>query len=89
MVRFEQRYRFVIEPRTEKLIADASDLLGRVSGERVRHELETIAMEAEPERALCRLAQLQILEVIQPGLECTAWLQEKARLLRSLFARAA
>ena len=87
-VRFEQRFRFAIEPRTEKLIGDARDLLERVSGERVRHELEAIVMEAEPERALCRLAQLQILEVIQTGLEGSAWLQEKAALLRSQFAEA-
>ncbi len=87
-VRFEQRFRFAIEPRTKKLIGDARDLLDRVSGERVRHELEAIVMEAEPERTFCRLAQLEILEVIQPGLECSAWLQERAILLRGQFAEA-
>ena len=50
--RFEQRFDFEIEPRTEELIGDALDLLDRVSAERVRHELELILAEAEPERAL-------------------------------------
>ena len=48
--RFEQRFGFEIEPRTEELIGDALDLLDRVSPERIRHELELILAEAEPER---------------------------------------
>ena len=56
--RFEQRFHFRIEPRTEQLISDAVGLLERVSGERVRHELELIMAEAEPERVICRLAEM-------------------------------
>ena len=83
--RFEQRFHFAIEPRTETLIADARDLLARVTGERVRHELVLIMVEAEPERPLCRLANLGILEVIHPGLGCGVWFQNKAKLLRDQF----
>ncbi len=85
-VRFEQRFRFRIEPRTEELIADALDLLERVSAERVRHELELIMAEEEPERALCRLSELGVLSMLHPALRCDAWLQEKAPQLRTQLA---
>jgi tRNA nucleotidyltransferase (CCA-adding enzyme) len=83
--RFEQRFGFTIEPRTEKLIADARDLLPRVSGERVRHEILLAMDEAEPEKVLCRLSDLGVLQVLQPELQCDSWLREKARDLRALF----
>lgn len=84
--RFEQRFGFRIEPRTEELIADALDLLDRVSAERVRHELELLLAEAEPERALCRLAELGVLAKLHPQLRCNGWLAAKAAELRVLLA---
>jgi tRNA nucleotidyltransferase (CCA-adding enzyme) len=84
--RFEQRFGFTIEPRTERLIADARDLLARVSGERVRHEFLLAMDEAEPEKVLCRLADLGVLKVLQPELQCDTWLREKAHDLRIQFA---
>jgi tRNA nucleotidyltransferase (CCA-adding enzyme) len=84
--RFEQRFGFTIEPRTERLIADARDLLARVSGERVRHELLLAMDEAEPEKVICRLADLGVVEALQPELRCDTWLREKARDLRAQFA---
>jgi tRNA nucleotidyltransferase (CCA-adding enzyme) len=88
-VRFEQRFGFRIEPRTEELIADARDLLERVSAERVRHELELIMAEAEPERGLSRLAELGVLTVLHPELHCDSWLVNKAGELRGQMARVA
>jgi tRNA nucleotidyltransferase (CCA-adding enzyme) len=81
--RFEQRFGFHIDPRTEELIGDALDLLDRVSAERVRHELELIASEEAPERALCRLAEMEVLPALHPALRCDAWLQAKAVELRA------
>jgi tRNA nucleotidyltransferase (CCA-adding enzyme) len=86
--RFEQRFRFRIEPRTEQLIGDALDLLERVSAERVRHELELIMAEAQPEHAICRLADLGVLARLHPALGCDAWLLRAARELRSQMALA-
>jgi tRNA nucleotidyltransferase (CCA-adding enzyme) len=80
--RFEQRFRFRIEPRTEELIADARDLLDRVTPERIRHELELILAEAQPERALCRLDELAVLPRLHSALRCDSWLQERAGELR-------
>ena len=84
--RFEQRFGFKIEPRSERLIADALDLLDRVSAERVRHELELILAEAEPERVVCRLADLGVLAKLHAELRCDAWLLEKAAELRGQLA---
>jgi tRNA nucleotidyltransferase (CCA-adding enzyme) len=84
--RFEQRFHFRIEQRSEQLIGDAIGLLERVSAERVRHELELIVAEAEPERAICRLAEMGVLAVLHPDLACDAWLLKKAPELRSQLA---
>jgi tRNA nucleotidyltransferase (CCA-adding enzyme) len=85
--RFEQRFSFRIEPRTEELIGDALDMLDRVSAERVRHELELIVAEEAPERVLCRLADLDVLPALHPALRCDAWLQTKAVELRAQLTR--
>lgn len=80
--RLETRLDFKIELRTEQLIADAVPMLDRVSGDRIRHELELILRETAPERALCRLQDLGILEAISPGLVCDPWLQARFARLR-------
>lgn len=85
-VRFEQRFGFRIEPRTEELIANALDLLGRVSAERIRHEIELLLAETEPERAFCRLAEMGVLTVLHPDLRCNGWFQARAAELRRQFA---
>ncbi len=62
------RLDFALEERSAELLNDALDLLGRVSGERITHELELIFNERRPELALRRLETLDILPVIHPGL---------------------
>ncbi|HSF82797.1 MAG TPA: CBS domain-containing protein, partial [Anaerolineales bacterium] len=44
-VRFEQRFDFSIEERTLQLMDEAVSLLDRVSGDRIRHELDHILIE--------------------------------------------
>ncbi|MDE3089038.1 MAG: CBS domain-containing protein [Chloroflexota bacterium] len=80
--RFEQRFGFKIEPRTETLVGDALDMLHRVSGERLRHELTLIFQESEPEKALARLAELGVLRAIFPPLEFTDWHAARFRAAR-------
>jgi tRNA nucleotidyltransferase (CCA-adding enzyme) len=84
-VRFEQRLSFSIEPRTLELMAHALDLLDRVSGDRIRHELTALFQEAQPEVALCRLRQLRVLQQIYVGLTCDDWLHGKYALVRKAF----
>jgi tRNA nucleotidyltransferase (CCA-adding enzyme) len=87
--RLEQRLGFRIEARTEELIGHALPLLERVSGDRVRHEIEQIFLEPRPEDALCRLARLGALEAIQPGLTCGEWLRAAYRATRYVYQKPA
>jgi tRNA nucleotidyltransferase (CCA-adding enzyme) len=81
-VRLEQRLRFRIEPRTLELLANALDLLDRVSGERIYHELRLILREPEPQRALRRLDELGILRQLEPELCADDWVGERLAELR-------
>src|SRR5574341_1235439 len=69
-VRLEQRLGFQIGPRTSELIQHALPLLERVSGDRIRHEIELILDEDRPELALCRLEALGVLRFLHPALTC-------------------
>lgn len=76
-VRLEQRLGFRLETRTAELVADALELLDRVSGERLRHELELILNERAPAVAVRRLGELGVLRSLEPGLEYDDWLAGK------------
>ncbi|MCS7282978.1 MAG: CBS domain-containing protein [Anaerolineae bacterium] len=80
--RLEARLNFRMDPRTEALIPNALPMLNRVSGERIRHELELILAEDAPERALCRLERLGVLRQIHPALACDRWLALRFQMAR-------
>jgi tRNA nucleotidyltransferase (CCA-adding enzyme) len=80
-VRFEQRFGFQIEARTLELIEEARPLLSKVSGDRLRHELDHILQEELVVRMLARLQELDLLQAIHPALAWDVWLAERfARL---------
>jgi tRNA nucleotidyltransferase (CCA-adding enzyme) len=81
-IRFEQRFGFSIEPRTAQLMAEAVDLLPRGSGPRIRHELELILLEEQPEKALRRLHEIGGLREIDEELVWDERLAEKFAALR-------
>ncbi len=85
--RFEQRLDFQIEPNTEALFADALPYIQRVSGDRLRHEIDLILQEAEPEKALRRLHALGILRAIDPQLTFDEWLASAFIAARWQFAQ--
>jgi tRNA nucleotidyltransferase (CCA-adding enzyme) len=70
-VRLEQRLGFNIEQRSLELIESSLPMLDRVTGDRIRHEIELSLREADPVRVMERLADLGIMEQIQPGLTWT------------------
>ena len=67
-VRLEQRLGFTIEENTAELIGDALPLLDRVSGERIRHEIELSLNEAGPIEVMERLDELGVMRQIHPAL---------------------
>lgn len=67
-VRLEQRLGFQIEARTAELISDALPMLDRVSGERIRHELELALREPDPGPVIARLDALGVLRRLHPNL---------------------
>ncbi len=70
-IRLEQRLEFDLEKGTADLIAGALPLLSRVSGDRIRHEIEQALDETDPVAALGRLEALHVLESIHPDLHFT------------------
>ncbi|MEK6256026.1 MAG: CBS domain-containing protein [Chloroflexota bacterium] len=67
-VKFEQRFNFKIDGRTLELLHSALSLLPRVSGDRIRHELENILLGKHAAKTFARLTELNILTEIHPNL---------------------
>jgi tRNA nucleotidyltransferase (CCA-adding enzyme) len=80
-VRFEKRFDFQIERRTLDLLQEAISLLERVSGDRIRHELNHILVESHVCQIIARLDDLNLLSAIHPCLTWDSWL---ARTFSSL-----
>jgi tRNA nucleotidyltransferase (CCA-adding enzyme) len=91
-VRFEMRLGFRIEEHTLALVPDAVGLIRRVSGARLLAELVQLMVEPDPVVGLECLAELGVLEQIQPGLvpgsgsrEALAALDDAWRRWRSML----
>ncbi len=76
-VRFEQRFGFQIEGRTLELLTEALSLLDRVSGDRIRHELNIILAENRATASLARMSELGILAAIHKELVWDGWLEKR------------
>ncbi|MCX6035792.1 MAG: hypothetical protein NTV38_12585 [Chloroflexi bacterium] len=77
VIRYEQRYRFQVTPKTLALIPDARLLINRLSAERVRHELDLVLEEENAASMLKRLAELGILAAVHPALEWNTTTQKR------------
>lgn len=80
-VRYEQRYGFKLDDRTQELMMEAKELLKRVSGDRIRHEFDRIQEEELASAMMDRLADLTILKAIHPDL---IWNKDLSDLIASL-----
>lgn len=83
-VRLEQRLGFDIEERTRQLLDEAIPLLDRVSGDRIRGELEQIFDEAAWPQIMERLASLELLAAVHGDLTWDPWLLERWRRIREV-----
>lgn len=67
-VRYEQRFAFTIADETLRLMPGAMGYVERLSGQRIRHELDLILDEPEASTMLSRMARLNLLQPIHPSL---------------------
>ena len=82
-VRFEQRFNFSIEKRTLQLMEEAHSLLGEISGDRIRHEINLIFSEESAVKIIERLNELNLLKAIHPDL---LWNKNIATQMDRLFS---
>ncbi|MFC1958037.1 CCA tRNA nucleotidyltransferase [Chloroflexota bacterium] len=82
-LRYEQRLDFRLEANTLELLKRDIPMLDTISGDRIRHELELIMKEEEPEKVLLRAEELKVLPTLHPSLKGDSWLIEKFRQARS------
>ncbi len=76
-VRLEQRLGFAIEERTLELMHQALPLLDRVSGERIRNELDLIFSEPRSTATMARLQELGLLKAIHESVAWDEWLADR------------
>ena len=81
-IRFAVRYQFELEPKTAQLLHDALPTLGRVSGARLRSEIELILQEPDAAEIFRRLQDLGVLQTIHPAFRLCSTLQERLSALR-------
>jgi tRNA nucleotidyltransferase (CCA-adding enzyme) len=83
-IRYEQRFGFHLETGTLKLLKRSISMLDTVSGERLRYELECILEEEQPEKALKRVAELDVMANLHPALQGDNWLKASFAAARKL-----
>jgi tRNA nucleotidyltransferase (CCA-adding enzyme) len=83
-VRYEQRLGFELETQTAQLLKQDIPMLDTISGDRIRHELELIFKEKQPELVIQRLGELGVLPKISPFLKGDGWIAEKFDKARRL-----
>ena len=87
-VRFEQRFGFRIEQRTRELLLEATPLLERVSGDRIRHELDHILIEDRVAEMLARLDELNLLKAIHSELVWDDWFRDRLQAVNAMASQA-
>jgi tRNA nucleotidyltransferase (CCA-adding enzyme) len=83
-IRYEQRLCFELEAQTDELLKRDIPMLDTISGDRIRHELELIFKEKQPEFVINQLAELGVLQGINPSLKGNGWIVEKFDKARRL-----
>jgi tRNA nucleotidyltransferase (CCA-adding enzyme) len=81
-IRYEQRLGFRLEFDTTTQLRRDSAMMDRVSGDRLRHELERILEEDYPEKVFYRAERLGVLRHLHLALEGNGWLGEHFDMAR-------
>jgi tRNA nucleotidyltransferase (CCA-adding enzyme) len=83
-IRYEQRLNFKIEADTLILLKRDVNMLDTINGDRIRHELELVLKEKQPEKVLHRAGDLKVLAKLNPALAGNNWLAEKYNEARDM-----
>ena len=78
-VRYEKRFGFKIVNETQDLIPGSLALIGKLSAQRIRHELDLILEESNKGRILARMAELGLLKPIHASLPWDKFVEERFR----------
>ncbi len=80
--RFASRFGFTLESGTEEILRKAIPVIQRLSGERIRHELDLILREEYPERIIANLSALNIFAQIHDSFRISVRSSELFKRLR-------
>lgn len=81
-IRYEARLGFLMDVGTEALARRDARYLETISPDRLRHELDRLLHEPEPERCLARAQEMGVLAAILPGLTWPAYFHREVGALR-------
>ncbi len=82
-LRFASRFDFTIESATAELLQEAIPVIQRLSGERIRHELDLILREENPERIIAELSALGVFARIHASFRISARALRQFKRLRA------
>ncbi len=82
-LRFASRFDFTIESATAELLQEALPVIERLSGERIRHELDLILREEYPERIIAELSALGVFARIHASFRISARTLRQFKRLRA------
>ena len=87
-IRFEQRFKFHLEPGTLRLLTQAAstNLIQQLSGPRLQNEILVLFAEQDPVRAIARLAKLKLLRFLHRRLCATAMMTRVVRAVPKALA---
>lgn len=81
-IRYEARLGFLMDVGTEALARRDARYLETISPDRLRHELDRVLHEPEPDRCLARAQEMGVLAAILPALTWPASLNQEVGALR-------
>ena len=85
-LRYEQRLDFQMEVDTRRLLARNIPMLDTISSDRIRHELDLVLKEAQPEKVLLRAKELKVLSRLHPALKAGHTLSARFQRAREVVS---
>jgi tRNA nucleotidyltransferase (CCA-adding enzyme) len=85
-LRYEQRLDFQLEAETRRLLVRDVPMMDTISSDRVRHELDLVLREVQPEKVLRRAEELKVLRRLHPALKASHTLSARFERAREVVS---